>query len=64
LGEQNLKKYQDESTKVSSVSVSLKNFFPLIVTTFHSIFLSKGFPVGSRFLISGNSTGRVSVGTL
>ena len=30
LGEQNLKKYQDESTNVSKVSVSLTAFFQLI----------------------------------
>ena len=29
FGEQNLKKYQDESTKVSKVSVSLIAFFPV-----------------------------------
>ena len=29
LGEQNRKKYQDESTNVSKVSVSLKAFFPV-----------------------------------
>ena len=34
FGEQNLKKYQEESTKVSSVSVSLVAFFPVFLKSF------------------------------
>ena len=64
LGEQNLKKYQEESTKVSSVSVSLTHFFPSIVTDFHSFFLSNGLPLDLRSISSGNLTGSWSFGTV
>ena len=56
-GEQNLIKYQDESTKVSKVSVSLVNSFPSIFILFHSLALSRGFPLNLRLIFSGNFTG-------
>ena len=45
LGEQNLKKYHDESTNVSRVSVSLEHFLPLIMIFFQSNSSSSGLPV-------------------
>ena len=48
FGEQNLKKYHEESTNVSSVSVSLVKFFPSIFIFFQSVNLSRGFPVASN----------------
>ena len=64
FGEQNLKKYQEESTNVSRVSVSLLNIFPSILILFHSSILSKGLPVSSNSLILGNLIGNISKGTL
>tara|TARA_B100001123_G_C15246647_1_gene1001190 strand:- start:871 stop:1089 length:219 start_codon:yes stop_codon:yes gene_type:complete len=59
LGEQNLTKYQDESTKVSNVSVSLVTFSPVdSLTCFHLGCFSKGFPITFRFTSSGNKTGK------
>ena len=62
FGEQNLRKYHDESTKVSSVSVSLVHFFPLIIIFFQSSFLSSGLPFDLRLIFSGSLTGNSSSG--
>ena len=47
FGEQNLKKYQDESTKVSKVSVSLIADSPVFLwkVFVHVGWLTKGFPL-------------------
>ena len=55
--EQNLKKYHEESTKVSSVSVSLTHFFPLISIFFHSSRASSGFPFTFKLTFFGSFTG-------
>ena len=64
VAEQNLKKYQDESTKVSSVSVSLVYFFPSIVTNFQSFWTSRGLPLVFKSTLSGNLIGSWSSGIL
>ena len=64
VAEQNLKKYQDESTKVSSVSVSLVYFFPSIVTDFQSFWTSRGLPLVFKSISSGNLIGSWSSGIL
>ena len=67
LGEQNLKKYHEESTKVSRVSVSLNAFFPVDfwVVIFQSGWLSNGLPFACKSTSSGSSTGNslLSTGT-
>ena len=47
FGEQNLKKYHEESTKVSNVSVSRVAFFPLglCIVFFHVGCFSNGLPL-------------------
>ena len=62
MGEQNLIKYQDESTKVSKVSVSLINSFPSILIFFQSNALSSGLPFEFKSIFSGNFTGKLSFG--
>ena len=62
-GEQNLRKYHDESTKVSRVSVSLVYFFPFIITCFHFGCWSIGLPLTSRFISSGSLMGKSFSGT-
>ena len=57
-GEQNLKKYQEESTKVSNVSVSLKYNLLSIVICLHESALLSGFPLVLRSIFSGNFTGK------
>ena len=64
LGEQNLRKYQDESTNVSSVSVSRLYFFPSKIKYFHSFSVSSGLPVLLNLLISGSLIGNFSLGIL
>ena len=54
-GEQKRKKYQEESTKVSNVSVSLLYFFPFKLKYFHSFSESKGLPVLLNLSISGTN---------
>jgi len=64
LGEQNLKKYQEESTKVSSVSVSLITFSPdESLTNFHVGCFSNGFPLTFRSTSSGNKIGKSFLST-
>ena len=65
LGSRNLIKYQDDSKKVSNVSVSLVAFLPVIghVIFFQLLFLSSGFPSPSKLISLGNSTGNCSSGT-
>ena len=65
LGEQNLKKYHDESTNVSNVSVSLMAFFPdfLSLVCFQLGWLSKGFPLTLRSTSSGNNIGKSFLST-
>ena len=59
LGEQNLKKYQEESTKVSNVSVSLVTFSPEESLVYFQVeCLSKGFPTTLRSTSSGNNIGK------
>ena len=62
--EQNLKKYQEESTNVSRVSVSRVYFLPSKVKFFHSWIESKGLPLLSKLDTSGNITGNNSLGIL
>ena len=58
FGEQNLKKYQEESTKVSSVSVSLVTFLPESFVCFQVECFSNGFPFTLRSTSSGSNTGK------
>ena len=59
MGEQNLKKYQEESTKVSSVSVSLITFSPEeSLVNFHVGCFSSGFPFKFKSTSSGNKIGK------
>ena len=64
-GEQNLKKYQDESTKVSRVSVSRIAFMPVSghFVYFHVGWFSKGFPGLLKSMSSGRVTGKSFSGT-
>ena len=62
FAEQNRKKYQEESTNVSNVSVSLLQTFPLIITFFQSSLVSKGFPFVLILIFSGSFTGKFSTG--
>ena len=64
LGEQNLKKYHDESTNVSRVSVSLTHFFPSIIIFFQLSWWSKGLPLVSNLIFSGKLIGKSSFGIL
>ena len=62
LGSQYLKKYQDESTNVSIVSVSLLAF-PWQqgqVASLNCLDVSRGFPLPENSISSGNITGRFS----
>jgi hypothetical protein len=61
FGEQNLKKYQEESTNVSRVSVSLKYFFPLIIIFFPFLFYQVDFQSILIFYF-GSFTGSISFG--
>ena len=60
IGEQNLKKYQDESKKVSKVSVSLVALFPVLlhVVFFHVGWLLRGVPELSKSTSSGCFSGK------
>ena len=59
MGEQNLKKYQEESTKVSRVSVSLITFSPeKSLVNFHEGCFSSGLPFKLKSTSSGNKTGK------
>jgi hypothetical protein len=57
-GEQNLRKYQDESTKVSRVSVSLMHCSPSRITFFQSVCWSNGLPFVFKLIFSGSLTGK------
>ena len=58
-GEQNLKKYQEESTKVSRVSVSLTAFSPVeSLVNFHVGWFSNGLPLTFKSTSSGSKTGK------
>ena len=59
-GEQNLKKYQEESKKVSKVSVSLIAFLPVLLhlVFFHVGWLFRGFPEVLKSISSGSFTGK------
>ena len=65
FGEQNLKKYHDESTNVSNVSVSLIAFLPvfLSIVFFQVGWLSKGLPLDFKSISSGNSIGNSLLST-
>ena len=59
FGEQNLKKYHEESTNVSRVSVSLVTFLPEeSLVCFQVGCFSKGFPFTLRSTSSGSSIGK------
>ena len=55
MGEQNLKKYQEESTNVSNVSVSRIAFFPVdfCLVIFQVGWASRGLPWEFKFISSG-----------
>ena len=67
LGEQNLKKYHEESTKVSNVSVSLIAGFPVDFSEeyFQVGWVSNGFPLEFKSISDGRTTGSslLSTGT-
>ena len=60
IGEQNLRKYQEESKKVSKVSVSLIAFLPVLLhlVFFHVGWLLRGFPELLKSTSSGSFTGK------
>ena len=61
-GEQNLKKYQDESTKVSKVSVSLITSSLLIFVYFHVWWWSNGLPLQFISTSLGKVIGKSFIG--
>ena len=65
LGEQNLAKYHDESTKVSNVSVSLIAFLEQFghLVSYQFFLFSSGLPTEFKSISSGNLTGSCSDGT-
>ena len=64
FAEQILRKYQEESTKVSKVSVSLVHNLPSILTFFQVVWESNGLPLVFRSMESGSLTGKSFFGIL